>query len=135
MFRPIAWICTVVMILCLQYASELICRLGEYLFSILDGLPTVAVILLVMAFGGVFSGIILYSLFMLPALIVTASDKIYPSNHAVRYFVIGIYSLAGCAFLITLALAGAVKGQSFIRFVRLYICCLSIVFLVNNVKY
>lgn len=121
MFRPIAWICTVVMILCLQYASELICRLGEYLFSILDGLPTVAVILLVMAFGGVFSGIILYSLFMLPALIVTASDKIYPSHHAFRYYLIGIYSIAGCAFLIYAAAIGAVSGTSMFWFYVRYI--------------
>ena len=121
MFRPIAWICTVVMILCLQYASELICRLGEYLFSILDGLPTVAVILLVMAFGGVFSGIVLYSLFMLPAIIVTASDKIYPSHHAFRYYLVGIYSIAGCAFLIYAAAIGAVRGTSMFWFYVRYI--------------
>lgn len=119
--RPIAWACTVIMILCFQYASELIFLLGEYLFEFLDGLSTVGVIIFVMVFGGVFSSLVIYSAFILPALIVSASDRIYPSRHAVRYFVVGIYSLGGCAFLITAALAGAVKGGPMFWFYVRYI--------------
>ena len=118
--RPIAWICTIVMVLAIQLAAELICRLGEYLILWLGGLSTVTIVILVLLFGSVFCGLFFYSAFMLPALLVTASDKIYPSNHAFRYYFLGLYEIAGCAFLIYAAITGAVHGGSMFWFYARY---------------
>lgn len=114
--RPVAWLCAIVMMLALQFIAELLCLLGEYVFLWLDGLSTVAVVMLAMLFGGTFLGIYSYSAFILPSLAVMVCDKIYPSNHAFRYYFIGLYTIAGCAFLIYAAIVGAVKGGSMFWF-------------------
>lgn len=110
--RPIAWIATIIMMLGLQYIAELLCLLGEYVLLWLNGMSTVVIVILVMAFGSIFLGIFFYSAIYLPSLVVTISDKIYPSNHAFRYYFVGIYEIIGCAFLIFAAIIGAVKGGS-----------------------
>lgn len=114
--RPVAWICTIVMVLGLQLVAELLCRLGGYLVLWVSGLSTAAIIVLVLIFGGLFCSLFFYSAILLPSFLVTVSDKIYPSNQAVRYFFAGIWEVAGCAFLITMAAAGAVSGGSMFWF-------------------
>lgn len=118
--RPVAWICTIIMVLGLQLIAQLLCRLGEYLILWLGGLPTVAVVLLVLAFGSVFCSVFFYSAVTLPSLLVSISDKIYPSNHAFRYYFVGLYEIAGCAFLIFAAVMGAVTGGSMFWFYARY---------------
>lgn len=118
--RPIAWICTAIMVLAVQFVAELICRLGEYLIFWLGGLSTVTTVVLVLLFGSAFFGLFFYSAFMLPALLVTVSDKIYPSHYAFRYYFFGLYEIAGCAFLIYAAIIGAVKGGSMFWFYARY---------------
>lgn len=114
--RPVAWICTIIMVLGIQFIATLICRLGEYLILWLSGLSTVVIVILVLLFGSIFCGLFFYSVFILPSLLVSISDKIYPSNHAFRYYFLGIYEIAGCAFLIMAAIMGAVKGGSMFWF-------------------
>lgn len=118
--RPVAWIATIIMMLALQFVAELICKLGEYLVYQLSGLSTIVVILLVMAFGSLFLSLFFYSAVILPSLAVNISDKIYPSNHAFRYYFAGLYEIAGCAFLIWAALSGAVSGGSMFWFYARY---------------
>ena len=114
MLRPVAWICTILMVLCLHFVSKVISRLGEGIIAWLDGLSTVAVVILVVSFGGAFLSLLFYSAFALPSLIVTMSDKIYPSNHAFRYYFIGILEICGCAILILAAIFGFIVGKGMI---------------------
>lgn len=114
--RPVAWICTIIMILALQFVAEWICRLGDYLFYWLSGLSTIVIVILVLLFGSAFCGLFFYSAIVLPSLLVSLSDKIYPSNHAFRYYFVGLYEIAGCVFLILAAVMGAVSGGSMFWF-------------------
>ena len=119
--RPVAWILTIIMMLALQFIAELLCSAGEYILIWLSGLSTIVIVLLTMAFGGAFLGIISYSVTLLPALLVTLSDKVYPSNHAFRYYFVGIYEIIGCALLIYAGIIGAVSGGSMFWFYARYI--------------
>jgi len=110
--RPIAWICTVVMSLCIEFISELICKLGQYLVYWLGTLPTIAIILLTMAFGSLFVSLVYLSARFLPVLLVYLSDKIYPSNHAFRYYFVGIISIALYALVVWGSFRGIVAGGS-----------------------
>lgn len=119
--RPVAWILTIIMMLALQFIAELLCLAGEYIVLWLSGLSTVVVILLTMAFGGLFLGIITYSVTLLPAIVVTLSDKVYPSNHAFRYYFVGIYEIIGCAILIYAGIIGSVTGGTMFWFYARYV--------------
>ena len=119
--RPVAWILTIIMMLALQFIAELLCSAGEYILIWLSGHSTIVIVLLAMAFGGTFLGIISYSVTLLPALLVTLSDKVYPSNHAFRYYFVGIYEIIGCALLIYAGIIGAVSGGSMFWFYARYI--------------
>lgn len=119
--RPVAWICTILMFLGMQYIAELICRLGGYLVLLLDGLSTVAVVILVLLFGSAFCGLFFYSAIMLASLLVSISDRIFPSNNAFRYYFLGIYEIASCALLLLSAALGAVSGGSMFWFCARYV--------------
>lgn len=114
--RLVAWILTMIATLLLNIVAELLCLAGEYVIAWLGGFSTVVIVILVMTFGSVFVSIFFYSGIFLPSLIVSASDKIYPSNHAFRYYFVGIYQIIGCAFLIFAAITGAVSGGSMFWF-------------------
>lgn len=118
--RPVAWVCTILMVLGLQLVAELICRLGEYFVFRLSSFSTIVVVILVLLFGSVFCGLFFYSAIFLPSFLVSISDKIYPSNHSFRYYFVGLYEIAGCAFLIFAAIMGAVKGGSMFWFYARY---------------
>lgn len=119
--RPVAWIAIIIMMFGLQYVAELICLLGGYLIDFLNGLSLAVIVIIVVFFGGVFTGIYFYSAIMLPALAVTISDKIYPSNHAFRYYFVGLYEIAGCALLVFLGITGQVDGGPMFWFYARYI--------------
>lgn len=130
--RPVAWVCTLAMVLGIQFVGWLICYVGGILTSWLSGLSTLAIVLLVLAFGSAFCGVVFYSVTFLPLLLVETSDKIYPSHHAFRYYFIGIYEIASCAFLIYGAIIGAVRGGSMFWFYArfLYIILASVLMIV-----
>lgn len=119
-FRPVAWIATILLMLGLQFVAELLCKLGGYLVYWLSGMSTVVIILLAMAFGGTFLSVFFYSAIMLPSVIVNLSDNIYPSNHAFRYYFVGLYELVACGLLIFMALNGMVSGGSMFWFYARY---------------
>lgn len=114
--RPVAWGCTIIMLICLEYASAFIFNVAEYLIDRLNDFSTVVIVIIVVTFGSTFLGILVYSAFVLPGLAVTLSDKIYPSNHAFRYYFVGIYELVGCAFMLMAAMAGNIVGGSMFWF-------------------
>lgn len=114
--RPIAWICTIIMMLAMQFIAELICRLGESLILWLGELSTVAIVFWAMIFGSAALSLFFYSATFLPSLVVSLSDKIYPSNHAFRYYFVGLYEIVGCVLLILAAIVGLVSGGSMFWF-------------------
>ena len=114
--RPVAWICTLIMLICMEYASAFIFDVAEYLIDRLNNFSPVVIVIAVVTFGSTFLGILVYSAFVLPGLMVGLSDKIYPSNHAFRYYFLGIYELVGCAFMFIAALSGNVSGGSMFWF-------------------
>lgn len=90
--RPVSWLCTLAMYYVMCIISAFLCFLGRQIVNWLGTLPTLAIILLTMAFGSLFVSLVYISARFLPVLIVYLSDKIYPSNHAFRYYFIGIIS-------------------------------------------
>lgn len=110
LLRPVSWSVLIILLVFLEFAAELIFLLGSYLVSLLSGLSTLVVIILVMAFGSMYLCLVSYSVFLIPMLIVMASDKIYPSNHAFRYYFVGILGILVFAFLIIAGIVGMVSG-------------------------
>lgn len=108
--RPVAWICTFLMFLAVQFWAELLCKIGIFLINWLGNQSTVIIIIMVMLFGEGFLGLVTCSAVLIPSILVSVSDKIYPSHHAFRYYFIGIYEIIGCAILIFAGIIGAVRG-------------------------
>lgn len=127
--RPVAWICTAAMWVALSGVAYLLCLLGDFLTKWLSTLPTLTVVILSVLFGGIFCGLFLRSAFLLPSWMVTISDKIYPTRRAVRFYVIGGYTLLGCGIVILAAILGAVRGGSmfwfYVRFI--YVAAVSVI--------
>ncbi len=111
LLRPVAWVATSIMFVGLKLVGELMCLVGEYLTYRLDGLSTISVIIWTMLFGSTIIGLFFYSATFLSSLLVTLSDKIYPSNHAFRYYFVGIYEIINCASWIISAIMGNVHGD------------------------
>lgn len=114
--RPAGWVCAFAGMLGIQAAAYLLCELGAWVVAFLDGLSTVAVVLLVLLFGSVFLGLFLYSVALLPTMVVSWSNRVSKSRRGTRYNVIGIYTLVGCAILIYAGIRGAVRGGSMLWF-------------------
>lgn len=110
--RPIAWICTYILLQLVDTFSGFVCMLLSSLIGWMGGLSTVVIVILVVMFGSVISSAIIYSIFTVPALLVSLLDKIYPSNHAVRYYLFGAYKLLNLAVFVYAGIIGAVSGGS-----------------------
>ena len=118
--RPVAWVATIIMFVGLMFVGEVVCLLGEYLTYRLDGLSAIAVMLWTMMFGSITIGTFFYSATYLSSLLATLSDKIYPSNHAFRYYFVGIYEIINCVCWILSAMMGNVKGDYMFWFYAQY---------------
>lgn len=132
--RPVAWMCTYLMMLVMEWVARIICNLGESVVGWLNGLSTAMIVILVVVFGGVAGSLLMYSVFVIPAAIVAISDKIYPSNHAVRYYLLGSYEIFGSALFIILAIAGIVQGGDMIWYYAkyIYLIILSVVMMITG---
>lgn len=128
LLRPVAWVCTILMMLALQFVAEKLCLLGEDILDWLNTKSLATIVILVFVFGSTLFGLFSYTCLTLPSMLVMLSDKIYPSNHAFRYYFVGIYEIIGCAFLIYAGYVGAVRGGSmfwfYVRYVWLIIAAL-----------
>ena len=93
LLRPLAWIVfllTTYLINGAINASFMICiRVVDWL----SALPTVAIVLLTLAFGGIVISLLFRGTVYLPALSMTLSNHIYPSKNGVRYYLVGIFQL------------------------------------------
>ncbi len=119
--RPVAWVCTIALMLGIQFLADLLWKLGRYAYYWLGRQSTVAIVILVLLFGGVFLSLVIYSAMLLPHFLVSLSDKIYPSSHAIRYYLCGAYEILGCAMLIYAGIVGAVSGVPMFWFYAQYI--------------
>lgn len=108
--RPAGWVCAFLGTLGIQAAAYLICEAGIWLMNWLSGMSTVAIVVLVLLGGGIYTSLFLYSMVMLPSVTVHLSNIISKSRRGVRYWVFGIYTIAGCALLIYAGIVGAVSG-------------------------
>lgn len=118
--RPVAWLSTILMMLALQFVAEKLCLYAERLIIWLNTLSTAVIVILVVACGSVALSIFSTTVMLLPAYLVIISDAIYPSNHAFRYYFVGIYEIIGCAILIIAGLLGYVTGGSMFWFYLRY---------------
>ena len=118
--RPIAWILICSAVWILPLAGELVCNLGSFLVDYLDQLSTVAVVILVILFGSLYLGLFGYSAVLLPSLFVIASNWIYPTHKALRYYFIGIYLIIASVILAFSGFAGLVTGGEMFWFFARY---------------
>lgn len=109
--RPVAWISAIVLLLAMEAISGLIFALGVELTSWMSGLSTLAVIFLVMAIGSVYLGLVSYSIWIVPMLLVIACDWIYPSKHAFRYNFIGVIEILICIVYVVLGATDFIQGD------------------------
>ena len=100
-----------ILALLMDIISGLIFRLGTELTFWLSGLSILAIIFLVMALGSIYLGLAGYSIWFVPILLVTASDWIYPSKHAFRYYFIGIFQVFLCVLNIILGAKGLIVND------------------------
>lgn len=106
LLRPVAWIATVTLTYCMGMISKLVCNLGVWAVNEFSHLSIGMVILLVILFGSIYISIYFYSAVLLPQLLVFVSDFIYPSNHAFRYYFVGVLEIIICA----IAVFGGIRG-------------------------
>jgi hypothetical protein len=108
--RPIAWLFTCLAIIALPIAAEYVCKLGGFLVGFLDNFSTLIVIILVLMFGSIYLSLFVYSATILPSLLVSISNLIYPTHHAFRFYFVGVYLLIFSASLIIAGILGFVSG-------------------------
>ena len=106
LLRPVAWIVTAVLICCMEWVSKLVCKLGSWAVNEFSHLSTGMIILLVLLFGSIYVGLYIYSAVILPQLLVSVSDAIYPSNHAFRYYFSGTIDIILCIVFIVGGILG-----------------------------
>lgn len=114
--RPVAWIATVLMLIVLEYAAGFIFDLAGILLVKLEGMSTVIMVILVVAFGSTFLGLLTSSATIIPALLISASDWFYPSKRGARYFVVGLYEIVTTAVFFLAGISGAAKDGSMILY-------------------
>lgn len=110
MLRPLAWIAAFVGVLGIQLAGYLMYKIGVWMSGVIQAESTGVQILLILLFGGTVVSELYYATLVLPAMIVTGVDMIYPSKAGGRYLCIGLYELVGCGLMIYAGILGAVKG-------------------------
>lgn len=106
LLRPVAWLVTAMLICCMEWVSKLVCRLGSWAVNEFSHLSTGMIILLVLLLGSVYVGLYIYSAVILPRLLVSVSDAIYPSNHAFRYYFSGTIDIILCI----VSIVGGIRG-------------------------
>lgn len=104
---PVAWTVFVVSVYLMEQIIEITFHLGVLVVGWLSTLPTVAVILLTLAFGSVVISLLISGLIYIPSLAVGLSENIYPSKIGVRYYFVGFFGL----ILNLLTIVSAIRGH------------------------
>lgn len=110
--RPVAWVCTYLSLFLMTRIAEWMCTLGGRLIQWLNSLSTAVIVILVFSCGGIIGAVLIWSIFMVPAFIVSLADWIYPTNRGMRYYVLGSHTVVGYLFIIYVTMVGAVSGGS-----------------------
>ena len=108
--RVLSWI--VLMLLCGVYHA-LVPQAFKLIFMLIDwlsGLSTIMIIILSILFGGTIISILFYSILIIPALIVSLSEKICNSKKGLRYKIIGWYDIISYAIYIVFGITGTITG-------------------------
>lgn len=105
LLRPVAWIVFLLSVYMMNIIINTGVLLGIRIVDWLSTLPTMAVILLTLAFGSAVIGILFTGVTYLPALTITLTNKIYPSKSGVRYYLVGVIQLLTSLLSIILTLA------------------------------
>lgn len=109
--RPVAWVVLLILADLMRIAAVLMQRLGIFLVGLLAPLPTWAVVLLVITCSSIYLGIIGYAIVLLPSIVISITELIYPSKNAVRYYVVGVFgALIFCACIIG-GMTGVIKSD------------------------
>lgn len=108
--RPIAWMFTCLSVWILPLAGELICNLGSFIINYLNHFSTLAIVILVMLFGGLYISLFFYSATLLPYILVSASNWIYPTHKALRYYFVGIYLIIVSSIFLLFGILGFIEG-------------------------
>lgn len=110
--RPVAWVATLVMFTLMDFVSSLVCRLGEWAVGEFNNLSTGMIIILVLLLGSIYVSLFFYSAFLGSSLLVYASERIYPTHHAFRYYFIGIISIILCALSVLAGILSWVRSNN-----------------------
>lgn len=110
--RPVSWAAVLLLVYLAEAIAGWLCKLGVWALSLLSGMTTFQIIMVIVFAGGMYSGLVIYALTTVPMLIVKICDFIYPSNHAFRYYFSGIIGIIGQLLTIVLAIAGYIVGGS-----------------------
>lgn len=114
--RPVAWLCTLVMCCFIDAIAGLLCRLGIWLVGLLGDFSTIGIILFITFIGTSFCSLFFWAMTMLPNLLVSLSDNIYPSNHAFRYYFLGIAWIGLCLLLAIFGVLKIITSSSMVWF-------------------
>ena len=104
---PIAWTVFIVFVYLVEQLIEITFHLGILVVGWLSTLPTIAVILLTLAFGGIVISLLASGIIYLPSLAIGLSDTIYHSKLGVRYYFVGFVGL----ILNILVIISAIRGH------------------------
>lgn len=110
--RPLAWVVVVILAYLSDVASGLLCELGIWLSSFLAHMTPFQIVICMVLFGGTFVGLAYYALSMIPLLIVYLCDRVYPSNHAFRYYFVGVCTIIVSACCILMAIFGLITSDT-----------------------
>lgn len=121
---PVAWLCAIVMLCAVDALSGLLCKLGIWLVNWVSSFSTLGIILFAMLFGSAFVGLFYWAMTLLPQALVFLSDLVYPSNHAFRYYFLGVLYILFYLLAVLCGILGIVKGGVMFWF---YVKCAALI--------
>ena len=126
LLRPVAWLVLLVSVYLMNAVINMFFLTGTYVVDWLSTLPTLAVILLTLAFGSIAISLVFYGAFSLVGLVVTASHAIYPSKIGLRFYMVSVFQLVICVLTVVSAI---IDGGS-VLFDCLSSACFAIVYII-----
>ena len=129
LLRPVAWVAFLIAVALMNSIINIVFLLGAYVVAWLSTLPTMAVVLLTIAFGSFALGLLFTGAISLIGLVVSTSHAIYPSKTGVRFYIIAASQLLISLVSIVLALTSTdftfldVASPVYFAFVYIVMLC------------
>ena len=111
LLRPVAWTVFIISVYLVEQIIEITFHFGILVIGWLSTLPTIAVILLTLAFGSIVISLLISGLIYLPSLAIGMSDTIYPSKLGIRYYFVGFLGLMLNILVIVSAIRGYLEAE------------------------